>query len=395
MGLAITLFSVALALSKRPRQISDKIFALFLLSIVFPMLLRLGGPDIYVFLEKYHLSMLSRARDFLPLTLGPFMTLYVESLSYVDYHITKKSLYHFLPFIVFLIIACSFPQYANFTAFGHAPATINLLEASYSIALLVSLLCYSVWLQLILKRHRLRVFEYYAQNPNGISLMWLTWFVYLAFVSFVILHILKTLTILNLFAALPGFKSVFETFFCPFLCVLSFFGVRQSQVFHESFDGREEAEIETVNIEPDVEVETEDKIESSTLQKKSKCRSLHLSEDQLEGYLTKLEAYVQSEKPYLNSNLTLGDLAEALDIPKHHLTKTLNLKLQKNFFNYVNEYRIAEFKSLIQDPQNATQTIMALAFQVGFNSKSAFNNFFKKSTQMTPTEFRKLSSPSE
>jgi AraC-like DNA-binding protein len=117
-----------------------------------------------------------------------------------------------------------------------------------------------------------------------------------------------------------------------------------------------------------------------------------LPDDLLEDYLSNLESFVKLEKPYLNSDLTLGDLAKLLDMPKHHLTETLNRKLQKNFYSYVNECRITEFKALLQDPQNSMQTIMSLAYQVGFNSKSAFNTFFKKSTQMTPTQFRKLQS---
>jgi AraC-like DNA-binding protein len=388
MGIGITIFSVLLALSKRPNQISDKLLALFLLSIIFPMLVELGRTQpLFILLESLQPTLLNRMRDFLPLTLGPFMTLYVESLTQAEYALTKRRLCHFLPFFTFLMIAISAPQYTAFTDPGQPLGQIASFEISYLIVLLASLTGYSVWLQSVLTQHRKRVFDYFAQNPNPISLMWLTWIVYLFFVVFVIVHILRVLILLDLFASLPDFISFFESCHIPFLCLLSFFGVRQSQVFKEPFDGSDEIDAEV----PVASTKVQEK-EPATSVEKAKKRPLNLPDDLLEDYLSKLESFVKLEKPYLNSDLTLGDLAKLLDMPKHHLTETLNRKLQKNFYSYVNECRITEFKALLQDPQNSMQTIMSLAYQVGFNSKSAFNTFFKKSTQMTPTQFRKLQS---
>jgi AraC-like DNA-binding protein len=212
--------------------------------------------------------------------------------------------------------------------------------------------------------------------------MWLSWIVYLFFVGFVLVHLIRALIFLDLFQYPFDFQPIFEACFVPFLCVLSYFGVRQSQVFQEQLEDSSESK----------DIANEDAQDTSTKIETTTGRRFVLQDTQLDNYLTKLEHFVKTEKPYLNSNLTLGDLAKSLDMPKHHLTKTLNLKLQKNFFNYVNECRVAEFKALIKDPQYASQTIMSLAFQVGFNSKSAFNNFFKKSTNMTPTEFKKICS---
>jgi AraC-like DNA-binding protein len=117
----------------------------------------------------------------------------------------------------------------------------------------------------------------------------------------------------------------------------------------------------------------------------NKSRRLKLQDDQLKGYHSRLEDFVTTEKPYLNSELSLGDLATKLDMPRHHLSETINHKLQKNFYNYIKEHRINEIKPLLQNPQNSSKTITTLAYQVGFNSRTAFDIFFKKSTQ-----FRKL-----
>jgi AraC-like DNA-binding protein len=378
MGIAVALFSTLLAFSKRPLQISDTLLAVFLLSIAVPNLIDLNRElPLIDLIGRYLPAWINRSKDFLPLTLGPLMALYAESLTSANYELSKKWLYHFLPFFTFLIIAASFPQYTAFAPRFHPPARLNPLEAASMMALLVSLVGYSLWLEILMKRHKKRVLDYFAQNPNRITLMWLTWVVHFFFVVFVAVHILRTLFFFDLISIRPDLNSFFITASVLFMCSLSYFGVRQSQVFVETFDGSDEAEPEGPKqlMEPVAQ---------------SKNRPLNLQGDQLEEYLIQLEDFVKREKPYLDSELTLGDLAQMLQMPKHHLTETLNRKLQKNFYSYINEHRISAIKVLLQDPQSASKTITTLAYQVGFNSRSAFNNFFKKSTQMTPTQFRKI-----
>ena len=81
-----------------------------------------------------------------------------------------------------------------------------------------------------------------------------------------------------------------------------------------------------------------------------------------------------------------------LSVPQHHLSQILNEKLNQNFFDFVNNYRIQEAKKLLVSPDGGLLTILAIAEEVGFNSKSAFNNAFKKVTNTTPSEFRKNNS---
>lgn len=96
----------------------------------------------------------------------------------------------------------------------------------------------------------------------------------------------------------------------------------------------------------------------------------------------------QSEA-WMNSELSVGELSRQTHIPKHHITQTLNESLQKNFYTFVNEYRTEYAKKLIKSPEYSSWSFVAIAFECGFNSKTAFNNFFKKYTGMTPSDFRK------
>lgn len=104
-------------------------------------------------------------------------------------------------------------------------------------------------------------------------------------------------------------------------------------------------------------------------------------------YKAKLETFMQQHKPYTNPGLTLNELAQKLKLAPHLLSKIINEGYNKNFFDFVNEYRIEEFKQRFEDPRNKHFTLLAIAFEVGFNSKTAFNRAFKKMTQQTPREY--------
>ncbi len=97
---------------------------------------------------------------------------------------------------------------------------------------------------------------------------------------------------------------------------------------------------------------------------------------------------MNEEKPYLDSELTIVTVSEKLGIPRHYLTQVINEHLNKNFFVYINEYRVNEAKQKMSDETYRDHTILRIAYDSGFNSKSGFNIIFKKHTGFTPTEFR-------
>lgn len=106
-------------------------------------------------------------------------------------------------------------------------------------------------------------------------------------------------------------------------------------------------------------------------------------------YTQKLTAYLDQEKPYLDNNLSLKLLAQAIDLHPNQLSWLINEKMGENFNQFINSYRIQEFKKLAQDPANAHLSIIGLAFESGFNSKTVFNTYFKKDTGLTPKQWLK------
>ena len=99
---------------------------------------------------------------------------------------------------------------------------------------------------------------------------------------------------------------------------------------------------------------------------------------------------MESEQPYLDDRLTMPQLAARFDLSPNYLSQIINEQLHKNFFDFVNHYRIEKAKRRLVETLEGTSNVLTIAFAVGFNSKSAFYTAFKKHTQMTPSQFRKL-----
>jgi AraC-like DNA-binding protein len=116
-----------------------------------------------------------------------------------------------------------------------------------------------------------------------------------------------------------------------------------------------------------------------------------LSDGEKNGYVNKILACMAADKPYLNPELSLSDFAARLALPSHVVSQILNSEFKKNFYDFVNSYRIEESKNLLIDPSDGKNSILSVLYGSGFNSKSVFNAAFKKHTGMTPREFKKTS----
>lgn len=109
--------------------------------------------------------------------------------------------------------------------------------------------------------------------------------------------------------------------------------------------------------------------------------------DKIEAHLQCLRQYMLQEKPYLEPKITIAELSHRTQIPVNQLSKVINEQLGLNFFDFINSYRVEEFKQLVHDNRFEHFTLLGLAFEAGFNSKSTFNAIFKKFTEQTPSEY--------
>ena len=132
------------------------------------------------------------------------------------------------------------------------------------------------------------------------------------------------------------------------------------------------------------EVESPERDESSV----RKYEKSTLTAERSERYLDKLVNFMEREQPFSDGDLTIQKLAEKLSIPANHLSQTINERLGQTFSDFVNSYRVEAAKRKLLDPAFRHLSVLGIAEEVGFNSKSSFNSVFKKHANMTPSEFR-------
>ncbi len=166
--------------------------------------------------------------------------------------------------------------------------------------------------------------------------------------------------------------------------VLGYLGLRQPDVFREHSDRDTEPAI--VQYPP-----TPMSVATAPLDEiaKEKYAKSGLTAERADDLRVRLAHLMDTEKPFLENDLTLSELAQRLGGSPHHLSQLLNNSLGQTFFDYINARRVEEVKRCLGDPAYAHQPLLEVAFGAGFNSKAAFNAAFKKHTGITPTAYRK------
>jgi len=135
-----------------------------------------------------------------------------------------------------------------------------------------------------------------------------------------------------------------------------------------------------------------DKMYKGSIQHPAEIQKTPLLDDQTAAnFSSKLLSFLKIEEPYLNPTLSLRTLSDMIEIHPNKLSWLLNEKHGKKFNEFINSYRLAHFKELAKNPENSHISIIGLAYESGFNSKTVFNTFFKKAEGITPNDYlRKL-----
>lgn len=123
--------------------------------------------------------------------------------------------------------------------------------------------------------------------------------------------------------------------------------------------------------------------------KKRKYDSSSIQKNELQEIKTKLLDVMTLNRPYLNPELSLNELAVMIEVKPHHLSRVINELLNKSFADFINEYRLDAAIIMLKDSKNDHLKMAAIAYQSGFNSVPTFNTLFKKTQNSTPSAFRK------
>lgn len=215
----------------------------------------------------------------------------------------------------------------------------------------------------------------YTSNIDAINLRWLKQVVVCVLVisglwlTDISLKLAKKSIFFDNFASLIYLGAIF---------FIAYFSLKQKETFQ--LNKQEEEEIDAILIENENLAGTRKKL---------------ISDDELIDMRCRLIQVMDNKKPFLDAELSLFKLASQLDISSHLLSYVINNGCNENFYQFINRYRIEEAKKMMQDPNMDHLSLIGIAFEVGFNSKTVFNTTFKKITKQTPSEFKKAIRPPE
>lgn len=361
VGISQSFFAGLLLATRRPFTTGNRIMTSWVFLFCIEMIFALINHTV---LEMY-------AFPFIAFTYGPLLFLYVRHMTNPDLRFSPWNLLHFIPFAVFFAVSVFFrdkPVFDNLSGFFVIDRFISL-RIVYSVCFLLSVTVYSILSFIKIRQHQARLKDYISYTSAKMTLNWLKVLSITFYAGYIVVFIVGGIDIL---AGLLHFDPYVLTFiFITFFSfAYSFYAIRQPEILSDSMATIHEEAVAGQN-------GTERYARSG------------LRDELAEEYLTRLLKYMDDEKPYLDGDLNINDLSRKTGIPRHHITEVLNEKHKRNFFSFINEYRVKEVISRINDPKYQHYTILAIAFDSGFNSKSTFNTFFKAYTGKTPSEYRK------
>ena len=301
--------------------------------------------------------------------IGPLVYFYIASVTNPSLKLNWKDSVHLVP--AFLCFMESLPTY--FSSLDQKMLMLNSTliqhEIRFQFSILVGVgLVYLVYSIQLLKNFEARIKQQYSSIDKW-QLGWLkvcllatsvTWAACLSY-SFIGIS--------------QKSMFIFGIAFAGTTYLMAFTAIRRSILFNPILDKLELTQL------PDstyIENMTENDL----------VKRYDWSEEEYKDRKDKIANAMTEQKLYHNNKLRLRDLAETINVPEYIVSQIINIGFKKNFFDFVNSYRVQEAQKLLAKTNKADLNIIEVAYEVGFNSKSTFNSAFKRLVGRTPTEYR-------
>lgn len=365
VGFCQALFFILLILTKKQFRKSDFILAFFLLLMGMRLLF------LYVtntgFYSRYPLFVILEVLYWT--LLGPALYIYIDMIISGSEKFKFKFLIHFTPT---LIVFAGLSEYFSSDQFGNPGEfkSDNLFFKFSQYVWLFNTHIYYILCIIRLRKHKNNIRNYYSYT-EGVDLKWLN---FLTHGFAVFLFYFLAFILLRKYAGfeLPFVNSYISwTMMVLYIFGIGLYGFKRKQGIFSDYD------------------DALDNYYNESDKKRSLYEKSGLQENEKEDIIRQLNKYMAEQKPYLNPELNIRKLAASLEIPAHKLSQTINQSLQKTFFEFINEFRVKDAIHYLAKKEYENLTIIAIAYESGFNSKTSFYNTFKKHTSKTPSEYRK------
>lgn len=352
---------------KKRRCNSDKY--LFYLFLVYALTILGAWSEVYNNRNDFPFPSLLNVSWLLLFLHGPFLWFYVKSLTEIDFSLKPIHLIQFAPFLLFGLV-----QLFSFILLP-APEKIKLVvneqisnKSFYiisNIAIGISMLSYNICVLLLLRLHRNTIRQYHSMTA-GIDLNWLNVLTIASLLVSLVNVMLFNLNNVFHFAGHVQLTTITHIFAVVYILFIGYYGLQQKDIF--------------INYNAsDVGGESVDNSSNAALENTAD------GEDSI--FLETLIDYMEHQRPYLDPNINLANLSHHVKVKPEYLSGVINSSLNQNFFDFINRYRVKEFKRRAITLQKANYSILGIAYECGFNSKASFYRAFKKFEKQSPSVF--------
>ncbi|SHG75588.1 helix-turn-helix domain-containing protein [Flagellimonas flava] len=292
--------------------------------------------------------------------IGPAFYFYVKSLTQPDWRFTKRQLWHFAPILLNYIHSI---YHGIFSGNHHPYYWFHTTAELFQSAAIISVLIYMLITLRMINRYQ-HVLLDNVSNTAKIDLQWVKQIIRVIIISFafilVFLIISTGLSGMVFFEQWDQYRTILLMLYACVLYWLSIHGFLQAQTLQ-------------------------------LLRPEKENHNLPVKE--FEVVIEKLHRTMQTQRVFKNPDLSLSDLSREVGISERAISEAINRGLGKNFFQFINEYRVKEVQEILIDPACSHLKIISLAFDSGFNSKATFNRIFKSYTGLTPKEYKSKNMP--
>ncbi|WP_316802254.1 helix-turn-helix domain-containing protein [Pedobacter nototheniae] len=367
-GPAQGLFLILLLKAKSENAAADKLLMLWLGIISTQLLFYYDNLSGNPYISNY----IQLACFSLPLISSPVLYLYIKSLSSGNDLRWKKSVIHLVPYFIINVILLYL--YLNNRSSVIIRNCLPHFDGGvpqffiYFLTILMGLVpgFYTIQGLITLIKYQKSLPDNYS-NIEKLKLNWLKGIVLSLLILFVLLFFLIKYGINYSFVTAQNLFAIVGCILSFYIFFVGYYGLRQNTIF------------------TNMPLQASPKKETAL---RVNYKNSGLSSEAADKMFEDLKTHMQKNRPFLDENLSLTTLAAQLNLSANQLSQIINQKAGKNFFDFINTYRVMAVKEKLKDPTFSHYSIIAIGYECGFQSKSSFNKIFKQITGKTPSEFQ-------